>query len=76
MQPGIYKGIFSQGEIPKSCIHKQYHHSERHHGKEVKYYEVWVENPDTLKPPFQENEEPNPQKIGRMQSALKKMFGL
>ncbi len=58
-----YIGIRPESEA-KNTPSPEYHHSETHGGRKVKYYETWrreVEN--EVRPAFGDNEEPQPRKI-------------
>lgn len=61
-----YLGIRSKGQIPDYAAHTELSHTEQHGPKTVEYYHVWLNDPDTVPPPFGENEEPKPSKIRRI----------
>jgi len=67
---GLYYGIVPTSEIPSSCVHKRFSHAAKVKGKEVKYYEVWVKDPNAVKSVFDDTKEPNPDEI----SALTNFF--
>lgn len=67
---GLYFGIVPTSEIPRSCVHKRLSHTAKVNGKEVKYYEVWVKDPNAVKSVFDDTKEPNPEEI----SALTNFF--
>lgn len=60
--PGVYRGVYSTGQMPSGVVHKELEREEVVRGKKVQYWHVWTKEPDNRV--FKENEEPRPQKIG------------
>lgn len=65
-----YLGIRSRGQVPDYAASTELSHTEQHGSKTVEYYHVWLNDPDTLPPPFKENEEPKPSKIRALSEFL------
>lgn len=40
--PGIYKGIYSTGQLPGNIVHKEEAYTKKVHGRIVTYWKVWV----------------------------------
>ena len=66
----LYIGIRSTSEIPTTAVSTELDREEMVHGRLVRYWHVWVRDPDAIKPVFRPDEEPHPAKI----RALDKFF--
>ena len=67
-----YAGVYATSQIPGNCISKELHHTEVHGSKVIDYWEVWVSDPDEIKPTFNEDKEPDRGKIRRLDKFFRK----
>lgn len=73
--PGTYVGLHTKGQLPKTTIHTRKGYSRTHRGKEVEVLQVWVKDRNQIRPVFQEDEEPRPQKISLLTRLFRAWFG-
>lgn len=70
-----YIGIRSTSAIPKNAVSQSLASEERVHGRVVQYWHVWVPDDDAVPPLFNEDAEPNKQKVRGLESWFKNTFG-
>jgi len=68
--PGKYAGIRCSSDVPETCVFKKLAYTRRVHGREVKYWEVWVKDLDDFQPPF-DDKTLNKSKVRRVNNIIR-----
>ena len=58
-----YIGKRTKSAIPKNAAHTEHLYTEQRGSKQIEWYNVWVPDPDEIRPVFRENETPKKSKI-------------
>lgn len=58
-----YIGQRTKSAIPKNAVDTKYLYTEQRGSKQIEWYDVWVSDPNQIRPVFQENETPQKSKI-------------
>jgi hypothetical protein len=58
-----YAGKYTKSAIPKNAVDTKFLYTEQRGSKQIEWYDVWVPDPNQVKPIFQDGETPNKSKI-------------
>lgn len=62
-EAGKYLGKRSKGMLPKNYLRAQLVEVEQRGSKTIEWYDVWIKDPDSIRPVFKEDEEPKRSKV-------------